>query len=330
MTLKNDESKEKLQKLDSIISTEYENINGIVVLKNGSTMYENYFNGFGPESVHHIASATKSVLSALVGIAIEKGYIKSVNQKIMEFFPEFKIEERSSEAFDGRMKEEITLQHLLTMTVPYPFEDWQEPLDKLCMQPDWIKYTLDIMGQNGKLGAFKYSTAGAHLISAILTRATGKSAREFGNEHLFKPAGMKEIPEHKMEAFGFEELFGSKVRGWVNDPNGNSTGGWGLTMSPRDMARFGTLYLNQGRWEGNQIIPETWIKESTAVNPNNYGYLWWLRKEENLFSYAALGDGGNAIFCIPEKNLVVAIASSFMLNPKERWTLVKENILPNL
>lgn len=91
----------------------------------------------------------------------------------------------------GRQKQEITLCHLLTMIAPYPFEDWHEPLDRLCMSPDWVKYALDMLGQKGNIGAFKYCTAGAHLLSAIITRSTGKNVCEFANEHLFGPIGMK-------------------------------------------------------------------------------------------------------------------------------------------
>lgn len=312
----------KLSELEPMIKSEYSNINGIVVVRHGSIAYERYYNGYGPDVVHHVASVTKSIISALIGIAIDNGYIKHVDQKVLEFFPEY-----VSEAAD-RQKREITIRHLLTMTAPYPFEDWHEPLDKMCMQPDWIKYTLDMLGQRGSIGTFKYSTAGAHLLSAIITRSTGKSAREFANERLFGPIGMKEIPDYEMKSFGFEDLFGKNVKGWVHDPNGISTGGWGLTLTPRDMARFGSLYLNHGIWNNNQIVSPQWIDDSTAMNPNYYGYLWWLREEDGVLAYLALGDGGNVICCIPDKNLVVAIASEFMMNPRDRWTLIKECLLP--
>ncbi|MBG9793557.1 hypothetical protein ABD76_14080 [Paenibacillus dendritiformis] len=218
----------------------------------------------------------------------------------------------------------------------WPTTEWQAAdlaalemdADKLCMQPDWVKYTLDMLGQKGSIGAFKYSTAGAHLLSAIITRSTGKSAREFANERLFKPIGMREIPNFEMKSFGFDDLFGKNVKGWVTDPHGNSTGGWGLTLTPRDMARFGVLYLNRGMWDHHQVISGTWIDQSTEMNPNHYGYLWWLREEDGVFAYSALGDGGNVICCIPEKELVVAIASEFSMNPRDRWTLIKEGIIP--
>lgn len=313
---------DKLSELEPIIKSEYSNINGIVVVRNGSIAYESYYNGYGPDDAHHVASVTKSVLSALIGIAIDAGYIKHGDQKVLDFFPEY-----VPDAAD-RQKREITIRHLLTMTAPYPFEDWQEPLDRLCMQPDWVKYTLDILGQKGTIGDFKYSTAGAHLLSAIITRSTGKSAREFANERLFKPIGMKEIPNYEMKSFGFEDLFGANVKGWVEDPNGNSTGGWGLTLIPRDMARFGFLYLNRGIWDNNQVIPKTWIDESTAMTQSKYGYLWWLHEEDGMIAYLALGDGGNVICCVPEKDLVVAIASGFIINSRDRWTLIKEHIIP--
>lgn len=317
---------EKLFNLESTIKSEYGNINGIVVVRNGYIAYERYSNGYGPDDAHHMTSVTKSVISALIGIAIEAGYIKNVAQKVVDFFPEY-YSDASAVAHDNQ-KREISIYHLLTMTAPYPFEDWHEPFDKLCMQPDWVKYILDMLGQKGNIGTFKYSTAGAHLLSTIITRSTGKNAREFANERLFKPIGMKEVPDHEMKAFGFEDLFGKNMKGWVKDPDGNSTGGWGLKLNPRDMARFGFLYLNHGIWDNNQIIPRTWIDESTAMNLNNYGYLWWLREEDGVFAYLALGDGGNVICCIPEKDLVVAIASEFIINPRDRWKLISECIIP--
>ncbi|UHA73394.1 serine hydrolase domain-containing protein [Paenibacillus sp. 481] len=313
---------EKLSELDPTIQSAYSNINGIVVVRNGSIAYEKYYNGYGPNDAHHVASVTKSVISALIGIAIDAGYIKHVDQKVLDFFPEYVVD-----AAD-KQKREITIRHLLTMTAPYPFADWHEPLDKMCMQPDWVTYTLDMLGQNGELGAFKYSTAGTHLLSAIITRSTGTSARAFANERLFKPTGMKEIPDVDMKSFGFDDLFGKDVRGWVKDPSNNSTGGWGLTLIPRDMARMGVLYLSRGNWDNKQIISEKWINESTAMNPSHYGYLWWLREEDGIVAYLALGDGGNVICCIPDKDLVVAIASEFIMNPRDRWTLIKECIIP--
>ncbi|HFK1748125.1 TPA: serine hydrolase domain-containing protein [Bacillus cereus] len=307
------------EKLDQIIKEEYKNMNGMLVVQKGNVIFENYYNGHGPTDAFHIASVTKTIISTLIGICVDKDYIKSVDQKVIEFFPEYNVH-----------SSEITVRHLLTMTAPHPFVDWQEPLEELCTQRDWVQYTLNKIGEGGEIGIFKYSSAGVHLLSAIITRVTGKSARDFANEHLFQPLGMREILNYNMKAFGFDDLFGKDVKGWVHDPNGISTGGWGLTLTARDMAKFGQLYLHEGIYNGEQILSKSWVKESIAMNQNHYGYLWWLREEDGIFSYCAMGDGGNMICCVPEKELVVVIASEVIPNAGDRWKLIKEFILPYL
>ncbi|RAS94328.1 6-aminohexanoate hydrolase [Bacillus cereus] len=305
------------EKLDQIIQEEYGNVNGMLVVQKGNVIFEKYYKGHGPDDAFHVASITKTIISALIGICIDKGYIKSVDQKVIEFFPEYSVN-----------SSEITVRHLLTMTAPHPFVDWQEPLEELCTQEDWVQYTLNRMGNGGEIGSFKYSSAGAHVLSAMITSTTGKSAREFANEYVFQPLGMREIPNYNMKAFGFDDLFGKGVKGWVHDPNGISTGGWGLTLTVKDMAKFGQLYLNEGTHNGKQILSTSWIKESTEMNTNQYGYLWWLREEDGIFSYCAMGDGGNMICCIPKKELVVVMASEAMPNARDRWELIVKYILP--
>ena len=276
--------------LHTIILNEYENTEGIVILEAGQIVFEEYFGNSNSKSKIHIASVTKSILSALIGIAIEKGYIKSTEETVMRYFPEYTSISSTS--------------------------------------PDWIEFALQEMGQNGKIGAFKYSTASAHLLSAILTRVTGTSTREFANKFLFTQIGIDSINEYPMSSYGYDDLFGKRVKGWVHDPNNITTGGWGLTLTVREMARFGQLYLNNGFWNGKQIIPQDWIAKSTAPNLNHYGYMWWLFENHGLDAFAAMGDGGNTICCVPQKKLVVAIASHFIPNPKDRWLLVKDHILP--
>lgn len=319
---------EKFTDLEQMIKSQYQNINGIVIARKGYIVFERYFNGSGSLDAQHVASVTKSFTSALIGIAIEAGYIKSVDQKVLDFFPEY------VPGAGDIQKRTITIRHLLTMTAPFPFS-WKsesgsahEPLDRLRRQRDWVTYILNLLGQNGQPGCFQYYTAGTHLLSAIITRTTGKCAREFANEFLFQPIGIQEIPDPAMKSFGLEDVFGKNVKGWIKDPNGNTAGGWGLTMTPRDMARFGFLYLNRGIWDDKQIIPGTWIDESTAMNSNKYGYLWWLREEGSTFAYSALGSGGNVICCIPGKDLVVAIASKIISKPRDRWPLFEKCIIP--
>jgi len=320
---------EKLSELDPMIKTQYRDLNGIVVVHKGCIVFEKYYNGCDSNDTHHVASVTKSITSALIGIAIDAGYIKSVDEKVLNFFPEY------NSGSNDVQKRAVTIRHLLTMTAPFPFT-WkpgggmQEPLDRLRRQSNWVMYTLDLMGQKGRLGAFQYCTAGAHLLSAIITSATGKSAREFANERLFEPIGMKVIPDCKMKSFGLEDVFGKNLKGWIQDPNGNSTGGWGLALSPRDMARFGYLYLNDGIWNDKQLVSKTWIDESIAMNASKYGYMWWLYEEDGIFAYLAMGDGGNAICCVPEKDLIIAISSKIVSKPRDIWPLIKTCIIPSL
>ena len=303
---------DKLSELDRQIKSNYKNISGIVIVKNGSIVYETYYNGYKDSDVHHVASVTKSVVSALVGIAIDEGHIKSVDQRVLEYFPEYQV------ADEDFLKKAVTIKHLLTMTAPFPFS-WKEgdsrshePLDRLRRQKDWITYSLNLLGQKGQLGQFQYYTAGTHLLSAIITKATGKSMREYANQVLFRPLGMREIPDYDMKSFSLEAVFGKDIKGWTKDPQGITAGGFGLTLIPRDMARFGLLYLNHGKWDQKQVISKAWIMASLGMNTNNYGYLWWLKDENNLVSFSALGAGGNVICCIPERDIVIAIASEII------------------
>ncbi len=303
-----------------IVNSQYKNINGIIIVRKGYIVFERYYNGYCSIDTHNVASVTKSFTSALIGIAIDAGYIKSVDQKVLDFFPEYLS---SSDSFSKRT---ITIKHLLTMTAPFPWK--HEPLDRLRRQKDWVKYILDQLGRNSQTGKFQYSTAGTHLLSAIITRATGMSTREFANKHLFKPIGIKEIPDHQMKSFKLDDVFGKNITGWIKDPQCNTIGGWGLTITPKDMARFGFLYLNRGIWDNKQIITEKWIDESTSMNSNKYGYLWWLFEVENTLAYTAAGSGGNHIFCIPQKDLVVVIASKIIQKPQDRWPIIEKYIIP--
>lgn len=313
---------DRLINLESTIKSQYRNMNGIVIVHRGNLVYEKYFNGYGPDDTHHLASVTKSVISGLVGIAIDQGLINSVDEKVITFFPEY------SPAMQDFQKKAVSIRHLLTMTAPIASKSTSmcgnEALDRLRRQKNWVNYILNQLGRHGTLGEFQYSTAGSHLLSAILTKTTGMSARAFANQVLFNPIGMREIPDQPMQSFRLEDVFSNHLEGWIKDPQGHNTGGWGLALSPRDMARFGYLFLNQGYWDGKQIISQQWVKESVKSNENEYGYLWWLRKINDLETFSALGSGGNVISCIPEKDLVIAIASKIVMKPKDPWDLLSD------
>lgn len=312
--------------LNTLIEKEYDNIAGIVVQKDNETVFENYYNGHQQGDTIHVASVTKSIISALIGIAIDKGSIKSVDQPILDFFQGYKIKRGE------KTIQKITIKDLLTMTAPYKFN--YEPYTKVYSSNDWTKATLDLLGGKGEIGKFKYTTVGLQVLSGVLTNATGEPIQDFAKEHLFKHLAIK-TPQNvtirnKDEHFAF--LKNNYVRGWVIDPKGVNTAGWGLSLSTNDMAKIGQLYLNMGRWNDKQIISSKWIKESVKEHSKwgelAYGYLWWIIEGENRRDYAAIGDGGNILFVSPEKKIVIAIASQFMPRAKDRIELIKKHIVP--
>ncbi|MFI2859293.1 serine hydrolase domain-containing protein [Paenibacillus sp. JSM ZJ436] len=311
---------DKLKELDNALNFQLGIIHGIAVVRKGSVVYEKYFRGFDAQNSHDLTSVTQCIMSALIGIAIDKGHIQSVDQKVLDFFPD-----ASSRAGDV-LKRSLTIKHLLTMTVPYGWKG-SEPLDRLRRQKNWTLYILDTVASKGK-AEFQYSLASAHLLSAILTKSTGLSAREFAIKHLFQPLGIREIADQKMKSFSKDDVFGNNLTGWIKDPQDFNTGGWGLTLTLRDLVRFGQLYLNRGKWEDKQIISDKWIEESIKQHSEDFGYLWWLREDKGIESYFGVGIGGTYLYCIPEKELVVTILSKSDKMIIDRWELLENYIIP--
>jgi len=319
-------NQKKVIELEKTICSDYGNIAGISVLKNGVKLYENYFNGYNADSAFHVFSVTKSIISALIGIAFDKGYIRSIDQKVLDFFPDYTPKRGDKTA------QRVTIRDMLTMTTPFKYKS--APYTKYFSSDDWVKSALDLLGGKGELGQFRYTPLiGPDILSGILTSITGQSALEFAYENLFTPLGIdvtRNVFFHTKE----EQLSIMKDHhesGWVADPRGINTAGWGLFMTPADMAKIGQLYLNGGTWNGKQIISAEWLAESTKVHSHwdelklSYGYLWWIIDGD---SYAALGDGGNVIYVNPAKNIVVAIASLFKPTAKDRIELIKKYIEP--
>lgn len=316
-------SLDKLRELDNALNFQLGIIKGIVVVRKGHIVFERYFKGFGSEDTHHVTSVTQSITSTLVGIAIEEGYIKSVDQKILDFFPE------AAPKASDMLKRILTIKDLLTMTAPYSWKA-KEPLDRLRRQKNWTMFMLNMLGQKGKIGDFQFNMSNAHLLSAIITRSTGISTREFANEYLFKPLGIKKIPDQKMKSFSKDDVYGEKINGWIKDPQGINTGGWGLALTPRNMARIGSLYLKKGKWGNKQIISESWINESIIQHTEDCGYSWWLREDNGITTFLAAGIGGTYIYCIPEKELVVVVVSKVDKMLIDRWELIEDYILPSI
>ncbi|HKM34054.1 MAG TPA: serine hydrolase [Lachnospiraceae bacterium] len=314
------------EELEQLIRQKYGNTGGIIAQRDGKVVYEYYLDECTDNSPMHVFSVTKSVLSILMGIAIDRGYIKSIDQKVIEFFPDYIVKQGE------KTIQNITLKDMLTMTAPYKYRF--APYTKYFTSPDWVKASLDLLGGKGKIGEFRYAPLiGPDIFSGILVNVTGKSVLDFAKETLFGPLGI-DVPcdvvfETKEEQM---EFYHSKtVSGWVAGPTGVQTGGWGLMLSPSAMIKIGQLYLQDGIWDGRQIVSKEWIQESTSEHSKwgklSYGYLWWVIDEKEK-SFAAMGDGGNIIYVNPKKNLVVAIACYFKPKAEDRIKLIKKYIEP--
>jgi len=282
------------------------NINSLVVVHNGYIVFEKYYPPYKQDTLNEIYSVTKSVVSALIGIAIQEGHINSVDDLVLDFFPERTFENEND------LKQSITLEHLLTMSSGL---EWD--FDEMVASRDWVQYVLDKPMYIKPGTAFHYNSGNAHVLSAIIQETSGLNTQDFAQQHLFDFLGISEIK-------------------WQRDIDGISIGGWGLKMTPRDMAKLGYLYLNQGRWDGRQIIPTEWITASIKryvqvpepLEPWDLymGYLWWLH-EDGL--YAAHGMKGKFIYVIPESDLVVVITANISDDKfAQPQLLIRDYIIP--
>ena len=318
---------ESFAALEQIIQTDYSNITGIVVLKNGRTVYENYFGGCTQDSRIHVFSVTKSILSILFGIALDKGFLNTIDRKVLDFFPDYTCKRGE------KTIRQVTIRDMLTMTAPYKYKS--NPYTKYFTSPDWVTFSLDLLGGKGPIGEFRYAPLiGPDILSGILMKVTGMSVLDFAQENLFAPLGIAvegTVTFHsREEQMAFYKSTGMSV--WVADRQGVNAGGWGLTLSAVDLAKIGQLLLNGGSWGDARIISESWVRESTCEQSRwlernlPYGYLWWVLEEEHGF--AAMGDGGNTIYVNRNRSMVVAIASRFQPRAKDRLTLIQKYVEP--
>jgi CubicO group peptidase (beta-lactamase class C family) len=267
-------------------------IDQVTIVRNGYMIADAPIYPYQPNSKHPVYSVTKSVVSALIGLAIEEGHISSVDQPILDFFPE-----RDVSNLDP-VKESITLENLLTMSSGLKCEDsylhrWRG-LNQIQASDDWIQFVLDLPIAEEPGTYFEYCNGASFLLSAIIQETTGISALSYAETHLFGPLGITDVL-------------------WSENPQGISIGWAGIYMGPHDMAKIGYLYLNNGKWEDQQIIPSDWVAKSTrnhidaSTLENSYGYQWWVTDEGN---YMALGYRGQYIVVVPEENLVVVFVST--------------------
>lgn len=278
----------------------------------GDLVRETYFFGATPAGRANIKSASKSIISALVGIAIGQGRIKSVHQTIGELLPS------DTRGLDS-VKRAITVEDLLSMRAGLQSTSFDN-YGTWVTSRNWVRNALGrpMVAEPG--GAMVYSTGSSHLLSAILTRVTRMSTYQFAQRNLAAPLGIT-------------------LRPWQTDPQGIYFGGNDMYLTPRDMLKVGTLYLNGGRVASRQVVPSAWIDSSfvprttSPFNGNRYGYGWWSRSAHGFDIRYAWGYGGQFIFVVPELQLVVVATSD--PNASRYWghtdalhALLEDEIIP--
>ena len=283
-----------LGRADSRITGNYPNVYSLLVVRHGYLVYEKYYHGVDGNDANPVFSITKSVMSALTGIAVRDGLIDNTDQKLSEFFPEYFLQ------LDDTKKSEITVKNVLTMTGG--LESIDSDYMSYFSSPDFLDYVLQKPLTNNPGEKFVYNTGLTHFLSAVIAETSGKSTEDYAKENLLNKIGIS-------------------VETWDTDSNGYNIGGTGLSLTPSDMAKFGYLYLNNGLWDGVQVLPKEWVEESTqkqiAVDASlNYGYLFWLQtvrdeaKSKQYDTYRAAGMGGQYIMAVPDLDMVVVVTAN--------------------
>jgi len=302
----------------SIDESKQNNVHAVLVVRHGQLVFEQYFTGsdyhlgqavgrvkFGPEIKHDDRSMTKSVTALILGIAIDRGWIKNLDQPVMSFFPQY-ADLRTAE------KDRITLADLLTMSSGLEWHEFGVPYtskanSEIAMDTsaDPYRYALQqkVVAPPGQV--WNYSSGSAELIAAALKKATGKPLDQLAREVLFEPLGITDAE-------------------WYKYAQGNVSAAAGLRLRPRDLAKIGQLMLQLGTWNGKQVVPASWIRSATspriqAIELYFYGYQFWLGRslfdQRELIWASAIGNGGERLFIVPELDLVMVMNAGLYDSP---------------
>ena len=298
-------------------AAELETLYGLLLFKNGRLIAEKYFHEGSVEQLSARHSATKSYTSALVGIALDQGCLSSVDQKMMDFFPEF------ADQIDDPRKEQITIREMLQMRAGYPYDSTDTYGDILYLSGNWrwLPHLVDFPLVSDPGTEAHYSSVTSHLLGVIVQRACDTDLESFAQEHIFSPID-------------------AEVGGWTRDAD-NYNWGWGeIYVTARDMAKFGLLYLNDGAHEGKQVIPADWVHDSLQVYSEDawiskklgrhlgdlgYGYQWWsARAGDHQFKFA-WGHGGQLIVLLDELDMMVVTTADPLheVPPTDGWEYEK-------
>jgi CubicO group peptidase (beta-lactamase class C family) len=278
----------KLAEEIQVIHDEQIAIDSLMIIRNGYVVLDAYFSPYDGTFLHDLGSVTKSVTTTLIGIAADQGKLQ-LDQPIVSFFPD-----RTIANLDDR-KKSLTVRDLVSMRNGMEsgcFHGDEPTLDAMRAQTDWVQAALDRKMTSQPGIHFCYDSPGMHILSAILQEATGMTELDFARQYLFEPLGIKDVA-------------------WETDPQGYYHGWGDLHLRPQDAAKIGLLWLQQGKWEGHQVVPAAWVLDSVRAhsrmvgNEYGYGYGWWV----SPIDFYALGRGGQFIRIIPSMNALVVVTA---------------------
>jgi CubicO group peptidase (beta-lactamase class C family) len=281
-----------------------------LVIRHDALVFERYYHGSAKNQSNNVHSASKSIWGAAIGIAIDQGLIPNADATIASILPASYVSVMSTQT------KTVKVRDLLNMTSGI---DWTEDETETQIQrtPDWITAILELPNATTPGSTFNYSTGNAHLNAGVLTAAVHGTACEFIHKHLLAPMGV--VAEH-----------------WGRDPQGYFSGGYNFYLTPRELAKFGLLYLHNGNWHGTQLVPAAWVEASMtnqvdAGTPYSYGYDFWLRDIAGHHVAMAWGFAGQMIFIIKDLDLVVVMTTNthdFNKDVFDGTSIIETNVIP--
>ena len=302
--------------IQKIINGTYPNVHSVLIIKDGKLVFEEYFYQYTKDSLLELRSATKSFLSALTGIAIDKGFIKSKNEKVLSFFPEYTLNNVSD------AKKHITIENLLTQQTGLDCDISNSKSEgnetTMDYSDDWVKFTLNLPMIDTPGGRGMYCSGNPITLGRIVEKTTKMPILQFAKKYLFEPLGFTNYK-------------------WDFKPDkSNAENYCQVYLTPREMSKFGLLYLNKGIWNGKQIISTDFVNQSfekhSVIQGTDYGYLWWLKYLDTdgvkYYIKAAQGNGGQKIYVLKQQNMVIVITGGNYNSQSPSDELMKKYILP--
>ena len=294
------------------IQSEFPHLYSLLVIRHGAIVFEQYYQGHDSSTLFDVRSVTKSFISALIGISLVEKKIVNLDQTVLSYFPEYKANNMDPQ------KAAITIKDLLMMKSGIAWDEDYE-FERLSFIDNWIQYIFSLPMTDNPGHVFNYNSGVSHILSELIRRVTGINALEFARQRLFSPLGIYNLH-------------------WQTDPMGIPFGFAGLSLTARDLAKLGLLFLMQGRWNKTQILTPEYIQASTTAwssggfpEEANYGYHWWVLPSESHPAFFAAGYGGQYLWIVPNLDLIVVTTAEYWLPPsliQDHAFLITDFVVP--